>query len=330
MLRRPVRPDVEEFIAARSDRLLRTAYLLTGDRERAERLLQEGLAQAWGSWSRGDLEPEHAVRTAMVRLSATWWHDLGRRRAEPPDPAWLVIGRLTRRQRAALVLRYVEGVSDRDAADVLGCSVGAVQRLVSRALAHTRFADPGAQLRRLAGHVPASGVADRIAEVEHRVALRRAWHRTEVVASLVVVTALAAVATAMLPTYTPPRTPEFDPDLVQPPPALVGYQLPPVLRRDHLDYVYFRSQESTPGEAALRVAVAPEPWPQVLAWVTPAALDGSVQVSVDGEVAARRPAGSFDEGVLLSPRTGHLVVVRATRPNISMRIGVAIYHSPRR
>ena len=85
-----------------------------------------------------------------------------------------------------------------------------------------------------------------------------------------------------------------------PPPALVGYQLPPVLRRGNLDYVYFRSQESTPGEAALRVAVAPEPWPQVLAWVTPAALDGSVQVSVDGEVAARRPAGSFDEGVLLT------------------------------
>ena len=61
-----------------------------------------------------------------------------------------------------------------------------------------------------------------------------------------------------------------------------------------------------------------------------AALDGFVQVSVDGEVVARHPAGSFDEGLRLSPRTGHLVVVRPTRPDISMRIGVAIYHSPLR
>jgi len=144
-----------------------------------------------------------------------------------------------------------------------------------------------------------------------------------------VVTVLVAVVTALLPTYAPPRmVVDPAPDMIQPPPALVGLQLPPVLRVGEVDYEYFRSQESTPGEEAIRVAVASSRQQQVLAWVTPPALEGSVVVSVDGDVVARHPAGAFDRGVLLSAGRSHLVVVRATRPDVSVRVGVAVYQWP--
>lgn len=340
MLRRSIRPDVEEYITARSDRLLRTAYLLTGDRDRAERLLQQGLAQAWSSWHRGDLEPESAVRTAMVRLHVSWWHDLpwgrGDHRAarrgttDQQDDRWLVLGRLSRRQRAALVLCYVEDLPDTDAAEVLRCPVSAVQRLTSRAVARARFEDPASELDALADGVHGVGAAVRLAEVEHRVGLRRAWRRTEAVGSLVVVTAVAAAVAAVLPSAPPDEAfvpPE--PDMVQPPPLLVGYQLPTVVRVRGVDYEYFRSEESPPGRESLRVAVASNRRPQALAWVSPPALTGRIVLSVDGEVVTRHPAGSFDRGVLLAARRPHLVVVRATKPNVSMRLGIAVYRWPR-
>ena len=66
-MRRSVRVDVEEFVAARADTLLRTAYLLTGDPGRAEQLLETGLAHAWATWGHSELGPESTVRAAMVR-----------------------------------------------------------------------------------------------------------------------------------------------------------------------------------------------------------------------------------------------------------------------
>ena len=63
----------EEFVGARSSRLLTTAYLLTGDHGRAEDLVQTALAKAWCAWARINGEPEAYTRKVMVNTYASWW-----------------------------------------------------------------------------------------------------------------------------------------------------------------------------------------------------------------------------------------------------------------
>ncbi|HEY0953086.1 SigE family RNA polymerase sigma factor [Nocardioides sp.] len=152
--------DFDEFVAARSSRLLRTAYLLTRDHALAEDLLQTALAKAWFAWSRIEGDPEPYVRKVLVNTFASWW----RRKwngehayAEPPEPAvparggpeevdqrqdlWAAMGRLPRRQRAVIVLRYVEDLSEAETARLLGVSPGTVKSQTSKALANLRI-DP--------------------------------------------------------------------------------------------------------------------------------------------------------------------------------------------
>ncbi|MFI9817663.1 SigE family RNA polymerase sigma factor [Saccharothrix variisporea] len=146
----------QEFVATASPRLLRTAFLLTRDVGHAEDLLQTALARAWRSWSRIDGAAEPYVRRIMVNTYATWWRR--RWRAETPTDEvpervgesiedavdrrewlWDALGRLPRRQRAAVVLRYYEDLSEAEVAAVLGCSVGTVKSQTSRALAKLRL-----------------------------------------------------------------------------------------------------------------------------------------------------------------------------------------------
>ncbi len=152
-------PDgFSEFVATRSARLLRAAYLFCRDWALAEDLLQTALARAWVAWRRIEGDPEPYVRTILVNTHASWW----RRRwnAEEPterlpeEPAgtdphrqvderealWRALGRLPRRQRAVLVLRYFEDLSEVEIAETLGCSVGTVKSQASRALAKLRQA----------------------------------------------------------------------------------------------------------------------------------------------------------------------------------------------
>jgi RNA polymerase sigma-70 factor (sigma-E family) len=151
--------DFDEFVAARSSRLLRTAYLLTRDHALAEDLLQTALTKAWFSWSRIEGDPEPYVRKVLVNTFASWW----RRRwngehayAEPPEPdpapgghdtaderhdLWTAMGRLPRRQRAVIVLRYVEDLTEAETARLLGVSLGTVKSQTSKALAKLRI-DP--------------------------------------------------------------------------------------------------------------------------------------------------------------------------------------------
>ena len=150
------RPEFDEFVAARSGRLLRTAYLLTRDHGLAEDLLQTALTKAWFAWSRIDGEPEPYVRKVLVNTYASWWRRKWRGE-EPtetlPDAApvvadgsasqdlWTALGRLPRRQRAVVVLRYFEDRAEAETARLLDCSVGTVKSQASKALAKLRV-DP--------------------------------------------------------------------------------------------------------------------------------------------------------------------------------------------
>jgi RNA polymerase sigma-70 factor (sigma-E family) len=153
-----ITPDgFDEFVVTRSPRLLRTAYLLTRDWALAEDLLQTALARAWEAWARIDGDPEPYVRRILVNTYASAWRRRWRGElptAELPEAAdagdphrgfddrdrlWRALGRLPRRQRAVLVLRYFEDLSEQEIADALGCSVGTVKSQASRAMAKLRL-----------------------------------------------------------------------------------------------------------------------------------------------------------------------------------------------
>lgn len=146
--------EFDAFVATRTQALLRTAYLLVQDEGLAEDLLQTALTKAWFAWS--DIrEPEAYVRRILVTTSASWWRrkwtrelptaDLPERspsaQIDDPDDGqdlWKAIGHLPRRQRAVIVLRYLEDRSEAETAQLLGCSVGTVKSQCAKALAKLR------------------------------------------------------------------------------------------------------------------------------------------------------------------------------------------------
>jgi RNA polymerase sigma-70 factor (sigma-E family) len=152
------REDFDGFVVTRSSRLLRTAFLLTHDWSLAEDLLQTALVKSWFAWGRLDDDPEPYVRKILVNTYASWWRR--RWRGETPteslpessaadptgriddrDELWQALGRLPRRQRAVVVLRYFEDLSEAQIADTLGISSGTVKSQTSKALARLRL-DP--------------------------------------------------------------------------------------------------------------------------------------------------------------------------------------------
>lgn len=157
--------EFDEFVAARSARLLRTSYLLTRDHALAEDLLQTALTKAWFAWSRIDGDPERYVRKVIVNTYASWWrrkwrgeqpagelpetaHETGHAehadhadRATESHDLWAALGRLPRRQRAVVVLRYFEDLTEAETARILDCSVGTVKSQTSKAFAKLRI-DP--------------------------------------------------------------------------------------------------------------------------------------------------------------------------------------------
>ena len=150
--------EFDEFVMARSTSLLRTAYLLTHDHALAEDLLQTALSKAYFSWGRIDGNPEPYVRRILVNTYATWWRrrwngevateQLPERAHQDPSAAadssqdlWTAMERLPRRQRAVVVLRFFEDLTEAQTADQMGCSVGTVKSQLSKALAKLRI-DP--------------------------------------------------------------------------------------------------------------------------------------------------------------------------------------------
>jgi RNA polymerase sigma-70 factor (ECF subfamily) len=159
--RRSVEDDFREFVSARSPALLRTAYLLTGDWATAEDLLQTALTKIFLAWKRlGEIEAvEPYARRVLVNTSISWWRRRwhGERPTEvlperavadrvdeqlERDALWRHVKALPARQRAVLVLRFYEGVTDAEIAADLGCSGLAVSRWVSAATTG-RTARPG-------------------------------------------------------------------------------------------------------------------------------------------------------------------------------------------
>ncbi|MCQ9707627.1 SigE family RNA polymerase sigma factor [Streptomyces sp. BSP1] len=150
-------PDFETFAAARWPRLLRTAYLLTGDHHEAEDLVQVTLAKLYPAWPRvRDLdEPDAYVRRALVNNNLSRFRkrrvvqlltprlpersqEGGAARTEQRSLLLEALGTLPPRQRAVVVLRYWEDLSEQQAADVLGCSPGNVKSQASRGLRKLR------------------------------------------------------------------------------------------------------------------------------------------------------------------------------------------------
>ncbi|GAA3964780.1 SigE family RNA polymerase sigma factor [Actinomadura viridis] len=147
-----------EFVTARGTALLRTAALLCGAHQDAEDILQTALEKAYRHWKRldPDSDPEPYVRRILVNLvisrSRRWKVLREIHMAKPPElPTTSAthavelrgtlmeeLNRLGPRQRAVLVLRFWEDLSEAETARVLGCSVGTVKSQASRGLARLR------------------------------------------------------------------------------------------------------------------------------------------------------------------------------------------------
>lgn len=147
------------FVSARLPALKRAAWLLTGDAHLAEDLVQTALAKAASRWERivagGD--PEPYVRRILYTEHVSWWrrrkltevlqYDVPEQQQAEADVPLRVtmmdaLARLTPKQRAVLVLRYYEDLSESQAADMLGVSIGTVRSQTRHALNRLRTLAP--------------------------------------------------------------------------------------------------------------------------------------------------------------------------------------------
>lgn len=130
--------DFTEYVAARRPALVRTAYLLCGDIHLAEDLVQGALIKAVGHWRRIGDHPEPWLRTVMARDSISRWRRHRREHLTDRPPESAVVGaedhgvlvalaQLPPKQRAVVVLRYYEELTERETAEALGVSVGTVK-----------------------------------------------------------------------------------------------------------------------------------------------------------------------------------------------------------
>ncbi|MEV0981550.1 SigE family RNA polymerase sigma factor [Streptomyces sp. NPDC049915] len=157
----PPHTSFSAYVRARQSALLRTARSLTANPSDAEDLLQTALTKTYVAWER--IEDHRAldgyVRRALVNTRTSQWRkrkvdEFATDELPEPDPApggddpaerqalhdamWRAIMKLPARQRAMVVLRYYEDLSEAQTAEVLGVSVGTVKSAVSRALGKLR------------------------------------------------------------------------------------------------------------------------------------------------------------------------------------------------
>lgn len=153
--------EFSDFVAARYGSLLGTAWALTRDRGLAEDLVQTALAKSWRVWPTiAADDPTPYVRQVLINTCRAWWR-VKKGKLEfptedvpvavvPVDPFTRIereevltaaLGRLPRRMRAVVVLRYLAELSEAETAAAVGCSTGTVKSQSSRGLARLRL-DP--------------------------------------------------------------------------------------------------------------------------------------------------------------------------------------------
>jgi RNA polymerase sigma-70 factor (sigma-E family) len=148
--------EFHAFVVARTPALSRTAYLLTGDAQLAEDLVQTALFKAARAWHRIDGRPEAYVRRILYTQNISWWR--ARRHTETAlssydAPAAAVdtdlrltleqaLARLTTRQRTVLVLRFFEDLTEVQTATALGIGSGTVKSITRQALGRLRTLAP--------------------------------------------------------------------------------------------------------------------------------------------------------------------------------------------
>ena len=160
------RLEFDEFVATTAESLLRAVYLVVWDEQAAEDLLQEcylRLARRWPRVRRME-NPRAYARKILINLALDERLrrqrrnvELGRADVQGHQDAAAgavfaridagtdlerALGTLTPRQRAVLVLRFLHDLSEKEVADLMGCSVGTVKSTTSRALEHLRSDDP--------------------------------------------------------------------------------------------------------------------------------------------------------------------------------------------
>lgn len=154
-----VHPSFDRFVVEHGDGLLRTAYLITMDRQEAEDLVQECLLYLSRRWGRvaGMEHPVAYARRVLINLALRGSPGRRRRQAEleadlpdrgtdsvelelvvTRDELRDALRRLTPRQRAILVLRYFNDLPEGQVAEALGCAIGTVKSTASRSLAQLR------------------------------------------------------------------------------------------------------------------------------------------------------------------------------------------------
>lgn len=153
--------ELESFLAERGEPLLRAAIVMAGDRESGEDLLQASVERLLRNWRKIRDDPESYLRRTLYHLAIDGWRRQGNWRAklgllrasgEPNavdgtlvidqrDQLTRLLGQLPPRQRAAIVLRYLEDLSDTESAQVMGCSVATVRSAISRGLGRLRELD---------------------------------------------------------------------------------------------------------------------------------------------------------------------------------------------
>ncbi|MGW4567788.1 SigE family RNA polymerase sigma factor [Streptomyces sp. NPDC004561] len=154
--------EFQSFVVGRWPRLMRTAFLLTGEQHAAEDLVQSTLERVYVSWRKVGAadDPEAYVRRVMINLHARRHRrklkeflaprddsglvrevaDTGDRIAQADDRGALLkaLAQLPLRQREAVVLRYWEDLTETQAAQAMGCSVGTVKSNAARGIAKLR------------------------------------------------------------------------------------------------------------------------------------------------------------------------------------------------
>lgn len=158
--------EFDAFLQAQWAPLVRLAYAITHDLGRAEDAVQEGFTRLWHRWRRLQHEaPAAYLRKIVVNEALSVWRRPWRRRETSAEQAGLelvsgsypgpervtsddraaltaALAELSPRQRAVVVLRYAEDLSEHMVAEILGCSIGSVKTHASRGLAKLRVAAP--------------------------------------------------------------------------------------------------------------------------------------------------------------------------------------------